>query len=151
MGVWGGGHYPGGALTPGGSFAPGGGGLTARIDRIKYKKKTGELHVEMGIDTLFSNCSPYVDAHRREIAARFFVAYNSWTSGLVDKIIEEDIPVNIAVKFNYWHAGKQKTAYGDVVEEIRYAGRRELLDACGMLPPALDYHGKLDLRKWNDK
>lgn len=125
--------------------------ITAKLFRIKYEKKERTLHVEMGIDTLFSKSSAYVSAHRRQIAARFFVGYNSWTSGLVDKIIIEDIPVRIAIKFNYWHTGKEKELWGDVVEEQTYAGRRELIDACGILPPELDYHGVLDLGEWRNK
>lgn len=125
--------------------------ITAKLFRIKYEKKERTLHVEMGIDTLFSKSAAYVSAHRRQIAARFFVGYNSWTSGLVDKIIIEDIPVRIAIKFNYWHTGKEKELWGDVVEEQTYAGRRELIDACGILPPELDYHGVLDLGEWRDK
>ena len=119
----------------------------ARFTRIEYRKKEQVLCVSMRIDTLFSQLGDYVETHRRELAATYFVNYSHHFAGkeLVDKVITEDIPVEITLRYNCWDAGREKETDTPDVGVERFGNRRELLEACDR--SILDYRGTLDLEE----
>lgn len=118
----------------------------ARFTRIQYRK--GTLEVSMRIDTLFSRLGGYVESNRRGLAATYFVNYSHHFAGkdLVDKVIMENIPVEITLRYNCWDAGREKETDTPEVGTERYEGRRELLGACDRR--VLNYKGSLDLEVW---
>lgn len=119
----------------------------ARFTRIEYRKKQQVLCVSMRIDTLFSQLGDYVEKHRRELAATYFVNYSHHFAGkeLVDKVITEDISVEITLRYNCWDAGREKETDTPDVGVERFGNRRELLEACDR--SILDYRGTLDLEE----